>query len=264
MAYSKEPVIQIDNLEMKFGKRQVLNGISMNIYPGEFVGYIGSNASGKSVTLKIMLGLLGGYTGEVRILGDNPGAGELGYKRRIGYVSENSEIYETLSPREFFQYTGELYGVKGSHADMKAKQLMEEFGIGEVYNLRNNTLSKITKQKVLIIASLLTNPEILFYDESFHGLDAHSARIVREILMLLASKGTTVFYSSTDINDIENMCNRIIKIENGRVKLDCTPAELKSRFKERPIGKIFDQLTGFTKYRNIAKQFVAIMQEKFT
>ncbi|WP_334076824.1 ABC transporter ATP-binding protein [Paenibacillus sanfengchensis] len=261
MVVASEPIITMRDLRMRFGEKYVLNGIDLDVHPGQIIGYIGPNGAGKSTTVKIMLGLVEGYAGEVRILGASPKDGGVEYKKRIGYVPETAEIYDTLTAREYLTFIGELYGLPGELAERKARRLMEQFGLKDVFNVRIATFSKGMKQKVLLISSLLHNPDILFLDEPLSGLDANSVMVVKEILARLAAQGKTVFYSSHIMDVVEKISHRIILLDGGRIVADGSFEELKGQGREGSLEQVFNQLTGFNQHQEIADQFVAIVQE---
>lgn len=189
-----EPIISINDLRMSYGYEDVLKGINIDVYKGQIIGYIGPNGAGKSTTVKILLGILDGYRGIVKIFGEDIGKGSIEYKKRIGYVPETAEVYENLTAREYLTFIGELYGLDYDKADKKAKKLMELFEIDKVYDSKISSFSKGMRQKVLIISSLLHNPDILFLDEPLSGLDANSVMVVKEIMSELAMQGKTIFY----------------------------------------------------------------------
>lgn len=149
---------------MSFGTKEVLKGINLEIYRGQIIGYIGPNGAGKSTTVKILLGLLEGYRGEIRIFGEDISNGNVEYKRKIGYVPETVDIYENLTAYEYLTFIGEVYGLSLEQVNKKAKNLMALLGIEEVYHLRISSYSKGMKQKLLIISSIIHNPDILFLD----------------------------------------------------------------------------------------------------
>ncbi|MBB6019711.1 ABC-type multidrug transport system ATPase subunit [Paenibacillus sp. JGP012] len=126
---TEQHVLSIEGLRMRYNGRYVLNGIDLEVKRGEMIGYIGPNGAGKSTTVKILLGLVEGYIGEVRIFGRNIADGDVEYKRRIGYVPEVAELYEQLTPAEYLTFIGELYGLSYEDADYKAKRLMDCFGL---------------------------------------------------------------------------------------------------------------------------------------
>jgi ABC-2 type transport system ATP-binding protein len=261
MEITKESIITIKNLKMNFGEKQVLKGINLDVRRGQIIGYIGPNGAGKSTTIKIILGLVEGYTGEVKILAQDISNGNIEYKKKIGYVPETAEIYDSLTAREYLTFIGELYGLDYENVDQKALELMKIFGIEESYDSRMTSYSKGMRQKVLIISSLLHNPDILFWDEPLSGLDANSVMIVKEILSELVAQGKTIFYSSHIMDVVEKVSNRIVLINNGQVVVDGDFDELKHRSNEESLEEMFNELTGFKEHKSIAKHFVSIVQE---
>lgn len=263
MELSNELLITIRNLRINFGEKQVLKGVNLDVYKGQIIGYIGPNGAGKSTTVKIMLGLVTGYTGEVKILGQDISNGNIEYKKKIGYVPETAEIYDNLTAREYLTFIGELYGLNYEEVNVKAQKLMRMFGIESVYDARITSYSKGMKQKVLIISSLLHDPDILFFDEPLSGLDANSVMIVKEILAELALRGKTIFYSSHIMEVVEKISNRIILLNDGQIVADGSFEELKCKCKEGSLEEIFNQLTGFNQHKAIAEEFVSIVQERY-
>lgn len=261
MEFGNEPVITMRNLTMSFGSKQVLQGVNLDVYKGQIIGYIGPNGAGKSTTVKIMLGLVEGYEGQVKIMGQEIGDGNVEYKRKIGYVPELADIYDSLTAQEYLTFIGELYGMDEEKVDEKARKLMKLFGIEDVYYSRISSYSKGMKQKVVIISSLLHNPDILFLDEPLSGLDANSVMIVKEVLAELASQGKTIFYSSHIMDVVEKISSRIVLLNGGQIVADGSFEELKKSSKEGSLEQIFNQLTGFNEHKAIAEEFVSIVKE---
>ena len=256
----QSPVISIKGLRMSYGSNQVLKGIDLEIPRGQIIGYIGPNGAGKSTTVKILLGILDGYQGEVRVLGEDLSGGGVAYKNRIGYVPETAEIYDSLSAQEYLTFIGALYGLNYETADKKALQLMSLFDIDDVYTTRIASYSKGMKQKVLIIASLLHNPDILFLDEPLTGLDANSVMVFKEIMTELAGKGKTIFYSSHIMEVVEKISDRIIMLHAGNIVADGTFDALKAQSSRGSLEDIFNQLSGFSQHKDIAKAFINVIE----
>ncbi|MDF2558373.1 MAG: transporter related protein [Bacillales bacterium] len=253
--------VEIKNLCMKYGTKEVLKDINLEVYKGEIIGYIGTNGAGKSTTIKIILGIVEGFTGEIKILGQDISKDKIEYKRKIGYVPEVAELFDSLTAREYLTFIAELYGMSYEKANIKAEKLMHLFGIKKFYDSRINTYSKGMKQKVLIISSLLHDPDILFLDEPLSGLDANSVMIVKEILFLLSKQGKTIFYSSHIMDVVEKISNRIVLLNNGHVVADGSFEQLKETSKGGSLEQIFNQITGFNEFEAIAEEFVSIVKE---
>ena len=256
-----EVVLSIKDLEKHYGVKNVLKGINLTVYRGQIIGYIGPNGAGKSTTIKILLGLEGDYYGKVEIFGEEVTETNIDYKRKIGYVPEIADLYDNLTAMEYLTFVGELYGMDFQAVDEKAQRLMKVFGLEDVYHSRIASYSKGMRQKVLIISSLLHNPDLLFLDEPLSGLDANSVMVFKEILAILAAQGKTIFYSSHIMDVVEKISNRIILINDGKIIADGTFNELKEQNKEGTLEQIFNQLTGFNEYRVLAEEFVSIVQE---
>jgi ABC-2 type transport system ATP-binding protein len=256
-----EEVLSIKDLKKNYGSKAVLNGVTFQVNRGQIIGYIGPNGAGKSTTVKIMLGIEEGYSGEVKIFGKDLSDGDIDYKRKIGYVPEIAEVYDNLTAQEYLTFIGELYGLDFELVDYKAQRLMELFGVGEVYHTRIASYSKGMRQKLLIISSLLHNPELLFFDEPINGLDANSVMIFKEILAQLAAQGKTIFYSSHLMDVVEKISSRIILLNDGKIAADGTFSELQQQNNEGSLEDIFNQLTGFSEHKDIGKQFVSIVEE---
>ncbi|WP_083180114.1 ABC transporter ATP-binding protein [Paenibacillus yonginensis] len=255
------PVIEIKDLRMRYGARFVLNGIDLTVHAGQIIGYIGPNGAGKSTTVKIMLGLVQGYTGEVRIFGQDIAKAGPDYKSRIGYVPEVADLYDTLTAREYLTFIGRLYGLEAQEAEFKGLQMADILGLRNAFDSRISSYSKGMKQKVMLISSLLHNPDILFLDEPLSGLDANSVMVIKEILELLARQGKSIFYSSHIMDVVEKVSSRIILLNDGRIAADGSFEELKEQNLESSLEDIFTQLTGFDEHRSLAERFVAAVNE---
>ncbi len=186
--------------------------------------------------------------------------GDLTYKSKIGYVPEVVDIYENLSAREYLTFIGSLYGLEEKDVERKAEDLMNILDLKEVFDSRISSYSKGMKQKVLIISSLLHNPEILFLDEPLSGLDANSVMVVKEILAQLAAQGKTIFYSSHIMDVVEKISNRIVLLNDGYIVADGSFEELKGQSHEGSLEQIFNQLTGFNEHKDIAETFVSVVK----
>lgn len=167
-------VIRVTGLKKSFPKGKevlhVLKGIDMEIRPGEVIGYLGSNGAGKSTTVKIMCGLLEDFEGKVDVLGYDVRENDIEVKKRIGYIPENAVMYEHLTPMEYLEFIGAMYGLDRKEVNRKADELLSLFEMRENRDERMVNFSKGMKQKVHIISGLLHNPEVIFMDEPLNGL----------------------------------------------------------------------------------------------
>ncbi|WP_053960684.1 ABC transporter ATP-binding protein [Sulfobacillus thermosulfidooxidans] len=253
-------IIEIRDLKVWFGNQIALKGINLVVKQGQIIGYIGPNGAGKSTTIKTMLGLVKEYHGSIRIMGHDIADSNGEYKRHIGYVPETAEIYESLTADEYLIFVGGLYGLSEKTAHAKGLALAKLMGLEDGYYARIGSYSKGMRQKVLLIAALLHNPEILFLDEPLSGLDANSVMIVKDLLAQLALAKKTIFYSSHIMDVVEKISSRIILLDDGAIKADGSFEELKTLAHEQSLEDIFGQMTGFFEHEDIAKQCVAIIQ----
>lgn len=251
-----EPIIEVNDLNMRYGTNHVLKGLDLTVYPGQIIGYIGPNGAGKSTTVKILLGLIENYEGQIKIFGEDIKSEGVQYKKRIGYVPESGEIYESLTAREYLLFIGRLYGVDEAIILERAKTLTKIFGILENFESRIAAYSKGMKQKLLIIASMIHDPDILFLDEPITGLDANSVIVFKEILKGLAKKGKTIFYSSHIMEVVEKLSHRIILLNDGVIAANGSFEDLKGVNFDDSLQDIFNQMTGFNQHQEIAEEFI--------
>ncbi|MCI6275586.1 MAG: ABC transporter ATP-binding protein [Clostridium sp.] len=254
-------ILEIKNLKKNFGSKEVLRGIDLKVNKGEIIGYIGPNGAGKSTTVKIILGLIEASAGEVFIFGEDIRSSGMEYKKRIGYVPEIAELYESLTAKEYLTFVGELYGLNEEVSLNKAQGMMSLLGIEDCMNTRLSALSKGMKQKIVLISSLIHNPDILFLDEPLSGLDANSVMIVKELLASLASQGKTIFYSSHIMDVVEKISHRIVLINDGVIVADGSFHELQENCREDSLEEIFNELTGFKNHKEIAETMTSIINE---
>lgn len=221
-------MIKVRNLLKSYDNNIVaLNSVSFGIQKGEICGYIGVNGAGKSTTVKVLSGLLEFNSGEIEICGLKLPENSLELKKIIGYVPESSNLFASLKVNEFFEFIGDVHKISGPLVNKRVKYFSELFDFGEYLTESIGILSKGNRQKVLITSSLMHNPDVLFLDEPHNGLDANSIIILQEIIIILASKGKTVFYCSHLLDLIEKISTKIIIIEKGNIILDKSSAELK-------------------------------------
>jgi ABC-2 type transport system ATP-binding protein len=249
-----QPIIKIRDLKKSYvGKKLVLRGINLDIFPGQIIGYIGPNGAGKTTTVKILIGMLSDFEGQVSVLGYNLTDNPLEVKKRIGYVPETAALYDTLTPMEYLNFVGQIYGIPKEENTSRAEKMLRFFGLED----RMNSFSKGMKQKVLITASMIHDPDILFMDEPLAGLDANTSMVIKEILAQLASKGKTVFYCSHVMDVVERICDRIIIIDEGTIIANGSFDELQSMNKGKSLEGIFSRLTGSSGHADTARQFIS-------
>ncbi|MGI4022699.1 MAG: ABC transporter ATP-binding protein [Janthinobacterium lividum] len=237
------PSIRIQQLNKNYGSKQVLKNINLDIYPGQVIGYIGPNGAGKSTTVKILTGLINDFEGFVSILGQDLKDNPQEIKRDIGYVPENAEIYDVLTPMEYLNFIGKLYEMEDGLLQERSQKLLSAFGLTAVIHQRMDTFSKGMKQKVLLISGIIHDPQIIILDEPLSGLDANAVITVKELISRLAAAGKTIFYCSHMMDVVEKVSHRILLINEGEIIADGSFEELKQNNGET-LEKVFSKLTG--------------------
>ena len=258
---SPAPIITIRNLTMSYGEKAVLRGINLDVVPGQVLGYIGPNGAGKTTTVKILIGMLTGFDGEVTVCGYNVATKPLEVKRRIGYVPESAALYDALTPMEYLRFIGRLYGLGEAETQRRAKEMLDLLGLAEEVDNRMSTFSKGMRQKVLIIAGMIHNPDVLFFDEPLSGLDANAVVTVKEIISRLARQGKTIFYCSHVMDVVERVCDRIIIISGGNIIADGSFEQLQATNADASLEHIFTQLTGDGGHQAVADRFIRVFEQ---
>jgi ABC-2 type transport system ATP-binding protein len=238
------PAIELRGLRKSYYQKPVLFGLDLTVEAGQIVGYIGPNGAGKTTTLRILSGLDRRFDGEARILGIDVRNDPLAVKRRIGYLPESADLYEVLTPAEFYHLVGSLHGLPEENIRTRSRRLEEFLELSYTPTQRIDTFSKGMRQKVLLTSVLLHDPDLIFMDEPLNGLDANSVIRVKELLRQLTERGKTIFYSSHIMDVVERISDRIILLNDGRIAANGTFAELNQQARSGNLEDLFASLTG--------------------
>jgi ABC-2 type transport system ATP-binding protein len=226
--FASSPVIEATGVVKQFGSVNALSGLSLKVMPGDIYGLLGPNGAGKSTFIKIINGLSEPTLGTVKVLGYNPMLNPIEVKSRIGYVSENSMLYESLSPRDFFEFVASIRKTDPVRTNERVARLASALGLNEFYDSPISTLSLGTKQKVSIVAAFMHDPPLLLLDEPLNGLDARSSRILKDLISLhTENSGGAVLFSTHIMEVAENICNRIGIIYQGKIVAEGSLDELR-------------------------------------
>ena len=222
MDTGKQPAVEILNLRKvfrDFWQRPgvtALDGITMDVREGEVFGLLGPNGSGKSTTIKILLGLLHPSSGSVKILGHSPT--DVDAKREIGYLPEESYLYQYLTPFETLDFYGRLFTIDRRTRNERTRQLLEMVGLGHAANRPVGEFSKGMSRRIGLAQALINDPRLVFLDEPTSGLDPIGCRQVKDLIRALAGRGKTVVLSSHLLADVEDVCDRIAILYNGQIR----------------------------------------------
>ncbi|MCP5053505.1 MAG: ABC transporter ATP-binding protein [bacterium] len=235
-------MLELKEITKKYNHVPVVKKVSFTVKPGEILGYLGPNGAGKSTTVKMLAGLVEPNSGHILLEGERIHPSSLEYKRRIGYLPEQGDLYGHLSGFEHLQLIGRLRNIPEKELNQRIMGLMEQLELGIDMHLSISSYSKGMKQKVLLSAALLHNPDILLLDEPLSGLDVTTTMVFKEVLKRLSAMGKIVIYSSHILEVVEKVCTRVIIIDEGTVVADDSIDRL-SRLMELPtLESIFNKL----------------------
>ena len=242
---AQRPLIEISGLSKRFGSFLALDSLSLQVMPGEVFGLLGPNGAGKTTTIKAIMGLLEPSSGTISVCGFDPFSSPVEVKARIGYVAENPIVYESLSPRDFFEFVLSMRKIDQAAANRIVSRLADAFDLAQYFDSPIATLSMGLKQKVALIASFIHQPPVLLLDEPLNGLDARSSRIVKDLVSLHAQRGGAVLFSTHIMEIAEHICTRIGIIDHGKLIAEGTLEQLRSKAesKSSTLEEVFLKLT---------------------
>jgi ABC-2 type transport system ATP-binding protein len=213
-------MLEAHHLVKRFYGHAAVADVSLHLRPGEILGYLGPNGSGKSLTLKMVTGLIEPTSGSVTYSGVDVTGGTIEFRRRFGYVPEEPHLYAFLSGREYLQFVAGLRDLPSDLVSAKIDALLSRFGIADAADQSISAYSKGMRQKTLLIAALLHDPDLLLLDEPESGLDVGSILLLRHLMRVLASRGKAILYSSHIVENVERLCTRVVVLSAGRVVVD--------------------------------------------
>ncbi len=214
-------MIKVENLTKIYpGSVKALDGVSFSIGKGEVCGYLGSNGAGKSTTIKIICGMISPTEGSVHVDGlsvlDEPDK----VKKIIGYVPESGALFLSLTPHDFLQFVCRMYDIEKDVYETRINSFMELFGLANEINIPMHTFSKGMRQKVLLISSLIHDPELILWDEPLGGIDYETTQVVRDLVKDLSAAGKTFFYSTHLVESVDKICTKVIVLNKGKTVFD--------------------------------------------
>ncbi|AZS73631.1 ABC transporter ATP-binding protein [Streptomyces lydicus] len=221
------PAVRVQGLWKKFGEQIAVNGIDLTLPSGRFIGLVGPNGAGKTTTLSMVTGLLRPDAGLVEIGGHDVWQDPVSVKSRIGVLPEGLRLFERLSGRELLGYIGRLRGLPGDEVDKRAAQLLDVLDLAGSQHKLVVDYSTGMRKKIGLAAALLHNPEVLFLDEPFEGVDPVSAQTIRGVLERYTGSGATVIFSSHVMELVESLCDWVAVIAAGRIRADGPLAEVR-------------------------------------
>ncbi|MGH9404719.1 MAG: ABC transporter ATP-binding protein [Terriglobia bacterium] len=253
-------MLELRNLTRRYNRVTAVDRVDLTIERGEVYGYLGPNGSGKTTTVKMLTGLLDPSSGYIFYDGRDIRQDLIAYRRRLGYVPEEPWLYPYLTGLEYLQLVGRLRSIPQSVLDRKAERLLDLFSLHRHRYSPISSYSKGMKQKVLISAALLHNPEILIFDEPLSGLDVTSVLIFKSIVQSLARDGKVILYSSHVLEVVEKVCSKVIILHKGRVVANESVERLRELMHSPSLEDVFSQLVLQEDTERAAREIVDVMK----
>jgi ABC-2 type transport system ATP-binding protein len=249
-------MIEARSLTKYYRHRAAVSNVSFSIQPGEILGYLGPNGAGKSTTVKMLTGLIEPSEGQILFQGRTIYDDLPGFQRRIGYVPEEAHVYPYMSGFDYLLLMGRLRGLRGPTMARRIERLMKLFSVWSDRHATLSSYSKGMRQKILLSAALLHDPDILIVDEPFSGPDVTSALVLRNLLRRLAEAGKMIFYSSHVLEVVEKVCSNVVILREGTVAASGAIHRLRELMSQPSLEGVFAQLAQVEDTDSIAGEIV--------
>jgi ABC-2 type transport system ATP-binding protein len=233
-------LIETFALAKRFGEKVALDGLSLRAEPGEVLGFLGPNGSGKTTTIRLLMGLYRPSAGRATILGLDCHADGVALKRQVGYLPDEPFLYPYLTGQELLELVAGLHGFRGSEARRRAGAALERFGLQTEAGAFTATYSLGMRKRLALAAALLHDPRVLILDEPQSGLDPRGARDMRDTVTALAREGRTIFLATHLLDVAERLCHRLAIIGAGRLRALGSPADLRAQLTGSPGASLED------------------------
>ncbi len=250
-------VLEASRLTKSYGGLPAVRDVSFSIRPGEVLGYLGPNGSGKSTTVKMLTGLLEPTTGRVLYRGADIKTDLVAYKARVGYAPEEAHLYSFLTGWEYLELVGTLRRMSPARLEEKAASMLRDFSMYPHRHSPISSYSKGMRQRVMLIAALMHDPEVLILDEPFSGLDVTMSLAFRQVVKLLAQSGKAVFFCSPVLEVVEKLCTHLVLLRNGSVAAYGPIDDIRAKGLAPALEEAFLQLTEHADADAIAANIVA-------
>ncbi len=236
------PMLELRHVSKSFSGIPAVQDVSFTARPGEVTGYLGPNGSGKSTTMKMITGLIEPTDGQILFQGQRIQSDPIGFKQRMGYVPEEPHLYAHLTGLEYLTMVGQLRNLPDKPTAERIDGLLRLFSLHGDRHLPISSYSKGMRQKILLSAALMHNPELVLLDEPFSGLDVGSALVMRSLIQELAARGKVVLFSSHELETVERVCSHIVILHRGKLVADDSIEHLRSLMALPTLEEIFSQL----------------------
>jgi len=224
----ENPAIAVHQLRKVYGDKAAVDGLDLVVPRGSFFGFLGPNGAGKTTTIRMMMGLAEPTSGSIELLGMPMPQRAVEIKSRIGLVPDESLLFDNLTAPEFLEFTGRMYGLQRRTARERGAELLSLFELSGNERKLIGDFSKGMRKRVAMAAALIHRPELFLMDEPFEGVDAVGARLMKDLLLEQVRRGATVFLTSHVLEVVERLCDHVAIINQGRVVLEGSMAELRA------------------------------------
>jgi ABC-2 type transport system ATP-binding protein len=253
-------MLELRNVCKTFNRIEAVDGVSFSARAGEITGYLGPNGSGKSTTMKMLAGLMRPTSGTILFNGQPVSADLNRHKERIGYVPEEPHLYGHLSGLEYLIMVGQLRNLPSKLALHRIDGLLQRFSLHADRHVPISNYSKGMRQKVLLSAALMHNPDLLLLDEPFSGLDVGTALVLRSLIQELAGRGKVILFSSHELETVERVCERVVILHRGKVVADDSIDRLRTLMESPTLEEIFRQLAVEQDTTAISREIADLIQ----
>ncbi|WP_425539004.1 ABC transporter ATP-binding protein [Microaceticoccus formicicus] len=256
-------VLEINQLNKSFGKKEVLSGLDMKVPKNSIFGFVGQNGVGKTTTMKIILGLLKADSGNVTVCGEKVSYGDTKTNRHIGYLPDVPEFYGYMKPMEYLLLCGEITGLTKNDTLSKGKELLELVGLSDE-NRKIKSFSRGMKQRLGIAQALLNKPKLLICDEPTSALDPIGRRQILDILLTIKGQ-TTVVFSTHILSDVERVCDYVAVLHKGKLALNGTLSEIRDQYSTNGFNIEFEteeQLSNFSNSNDLKDHDIHLLRNK--
>jgi ABC-2 type transport system ATP-binding protein len=252
-------VLQADRLTKYYGGIAAVRDVSFTVAPGQVLGYLGPNGSGKSTTVKLLTGLLDPTSGRVLFNGASIRDCLMAFRSALGYVPEEPHVYPYLTGPEFLTFIGRLRGVPQHTLDTRVEELLDIWGLTDARYATLGSYSKGMRQKILISAALLHNPQIIIFDEPDAGLDVTAMLVLRALVNRLAAQGRIILYSSHVISTVEQLCSDVVILHEGTIVAHDTAGRLRDLMSLPSLEAVFKRLAIHTDVEGTAARLADVI-----
>ena len=260
MPTTSERALELRHVTKRYSVVTAVQDVSFTARAGEVTGYLGPNGSRKSTTQKMITGLIQPTQGEILFEGHRIDRDPMAFRQRFGYVPEEPQLYPHLTGLEYLEMVGQLRGLERKRLALKIEGFLKLFALyGDRY-VPISSYSKGMRQKVLIAAALLHNPDLVLLDEPFSGLDVNSGLVLRSLIRELAARGKVILFSSHELDTVERVASRVVILHKGRVAANDTIEQLRVLMSLPTLEGIFSQLAVEQDTEAVTRQMIELME----